>query len=450
MENVLSYADLLAWVILNKLGKEKDYSEFSKTNKWYSQIIDEFDGGNTKDIHHLKDFIEKHKTDTRTTFWLTVAELIDYYYVDTYPILHEARTKRDTPINIVPLNTYGIKDISIFPHPQETMIHLIDGVYNKKWRPRGYLNMINSYFHNYLVIYSYQLTGFEVRVTNYENHDLKQRMIDNEGLKILFFPFSSKPVTDVYTPYFNKDEMTFGFTHNKAQDQLAKARFETSLRNYDFVKNKPDIIMFPEMYLNESIRNRIPSLLNEIRVPNPCLFIAGTEWNHQENVCYVYNQFGDQIVSQKKYTPFKWKNPDNNEVWKEDIGLNGKKQVVHLLDISGIGRIAFFICKDMKDAETMSLLRLFDVDFIFVPAYTPSWDVSSMSNELSQEYHCISIYSNACAAKKTKEVSRIFVPNKVNSERTYRKISVRKSRCRKKICDSYCKGVTYFMSFKKI
>ena len=82
----------------------------------------------------------------------------------------------------------------------------------------------------------------------------------------------------------------------------------------------------------------------------------------------------------------------------EDIGFNadGDKDI-KILDIKGLGRIAYVICADYNDTKLINIYRLFGVSMICVCAYTTSTaEMRKTSEDAARRFAVTTVLVNGC------------------------------------------------------
>lgn len=439
-----NYADILAWIIVNKIQRKDEYIIPGDTEEFTKKIQQGL--SKVKYIGSIRTFIIESSSIEDESFWLLLLQYIDNSYIIEYEKLHEVKRTNDKNINTVPLNKYYIDKVLIYPKLSENIVSDIGKFYSKGLRKKILFNKLNALLDNYVLIYTEQLQNYEISITNYVDINFSSRVINNNGLNVTFFPFYATPIDEVYTLDLTTKPNYFSIHHSNKEDNEVYKRFKKTIDKYDFNTFNPDIVIFPEMYLNEQIRNDIGKILQNKNIKSSVLFIAGTEWDNNGNKMYVYNRVGEELLVQLKHSPFKWKNGDSE--YLEDLIIVEKR--LHVIDIARVGRIAFLICKDLMNKEIANILDLLDVNLILVSSYSNSLDVLSLTDTLAKDSQAVTIFLNACAAKKNKEPAYIISPDVVKNNRKSRINPVNRTKCKIEECPDYCKGIEFFYTFKKI
>ena len=124
------------------------------------------------------------------------------------------------------------------------------------------------------------------------------------------------------------------------------------------------------------------------------------------NKCSVIDCCGELIFEHYKQSPF-----EDDEGFTESISTSDN--TTHILDIDGIGRFMTGICKDITDIDLISLIEKLFVDFFILPAFSPSFDIVRVPDNLGKEWTTV-LCCNTCAAKhpSSGKVSFISIPAK--------------------------------------
>ena len=144
--------------------------------------------------------------------------------------------------------------------------------------------------------------------------------------------------------------------------------------------------------------------------------------------CYVYDNFGNEIFVQNKFTPFDY-NGKIEELCPTDHEIN-------MLDIEGVGRIIVLICKDITNSKLKDFIGEVKGDILCYPAYSPSLEVITQSRSVSEDFNVISIFSNACAPRISRDtIGYCAVPQK---DMTNSSTEIKYYKCEDKNCNNIC------------
>ena len=352
-------------------------------------------------INSLNNIIDNKTCHFDDCFCYNMILAIDNAFKFTYP---SALPKFEASINIHALNTnYDSTNIFIFPRMENGIIQKIEqesikhdpqrkGFRSRKIKEPN--DSINRNLSNYIICcgiedYSPDLTILPAEKT------LVDRIHKRHEIRIGIAPLTKYDIFSLFEidDYTKKD--TFSILSPKVEKEEELLRiFGDQLKS--FSDKDVDIIVFPEMYLTDSIIENIETIIADslgFADNNFKLIIAGTLWKNKCNKCFVYDNYGNLLYTQNKFEPFEYKGK------LED--LKADDYLVHILDINGLGRISTLICRDIYNKSLHNMIATFKGDIILYPAYSPSLDVESEAVSHTNFSGCISVFSNACASRIT-------------------------------------------------
>jgi len=259
-------------------------------------------------------------------------------------------------------------------------------------------------------------------------------------LRIAYIPYIGFPtfhfIDNEGNPWDRQSELKGSFTigYPLEQEEVNKSRTIALLKTA--IRNRADIVVFPEFIMSDGMINSIEKYLMEReRTPEDCLqfVFAGTTYvkkNEDEcnNVLCIINSEGYQLpYTYYKYSPFvdckakarrsEGKRPINSE----KLTSPGKECV--LLDIEGVGRILPSVCKDFIAGEYTSILAyIFKPELILIPSWSKS--VNSFRDGMrsfANNIHSSSILCNCCDAVDSIGVDKtaigaISIPRKIKTK----------------------------------
>lgn len=183
------------------------------------------------------------------------------------------------------------------------------------------------------------------------------------------------------------------------------------------------VVVFPEFICSPAVHDAIQKYLENYRRRSGklLLVVAGTGWYKDKdgkgnNILKVYDYNGKLIGEQYKHAAFHKEGEiisseqDTDGITtgirsgsSEMLSEPGKKLLI--LDVQGIGRIAFAVCRDICDDApenlTTRVLYDFDPDFVFVPAWSSSIQRGFESKfGVFADKGIISVLCNACEARR--------------------------------------------------
>jgi len=274
---------------------------------------------------------------------------------------------------------------------------------NQKLRKgRNYLNYdmtgIHREFKNFTVINTNVLGEFLPTVHKYRRFGNLCSAINN-SLKVRLFPFYK---TDVFDCKIDREKKLFDLSENEyfapfIADGYIKA---LSIASTDEV----DIVVFPELSLNSITLQEIKehAKTNPMAFQNIKLIFTGSVWNNGQNIAYILSGNGTVLLETHKREPY--------EMYDKELGLiaeNLKEKTNDLpfLDVEGIGRISYSICRDFTDSNrNTSMFSRLGVNLAVVSAYTNSTTgFIGESERLASSICMVTLMSNYCAAVAKEE-----------------------------------------------
>lgn len=207
-------------------------------------------------------------------------------------------------------------------------------------------------------------------------------------VSITFSPFININKTGHPLYKINQTNNLFSIAYSKESEKL----FDEYLTN-EFNSSK-DILILPEL-CNPYSNFTIPSnLLRGMNFDCDKLIICGSNWNNNDNKCMVFNDFGNLLVSQNKYNPYKF---EENGSWIfENLSFANDEFEISLLHIKSFGLLAFPICSDLLSSKYIeSIILECGVTTIISPCMSSSMDIFASLKYISSLY-LVSIF--ACNA----------------------------------------------------
>lgn len=264
----------------------------------------------------------------------------------------------------------------------------------------GNPNSLNLYFNNFQIIKLTDLKEFSIKIHKYN------KLFDNKkGINIGLYS------TNVFT-YSNIIYDDNNFTiHTKYKDNHEQAfvdNFLTVLKDLD--NDNINIALFPEMSLLPNSLKSICQQLPYLNLKNIELIFTGSEWIDNANRAYVISTNGTVLLTHHKY--IKYSEYRNNEIfpYEEDIKKNTN---IELLDIEGLGRIGYMICRDCTGEDFNNMfVSTMGANILFISAYTSQSSLMiSYADSNAKVQAVTSIMCNTCNKnKENKVLGYIFKP----------------------------------------
>lgn len=403
-------------ILFQIFSSEKEQEHLSQYNHWLEQ------GKNTEqiclDLDHVVQLMCRDEEDLQAY----LEELLHIYKsnaADIYPLIAEtlfcfdnehanpqiSRSMRcKTKISRGPLNTadcQGAERAYLYAGVKRQFQQPLTKSYSLR-RGRNILSPHPSGLRlkNYIVVKSDQLNGMIPRVWAYYPNENDHKALQGRKLKIAVIPFANQM-------WFNfpltSGGREFDIVYTPELEEKIKAGYVQSIRCAD--AQGADIVLFPEMALGSSALQAVKDHLmnNGHLYQHIKLIFAGTKWKERENTAHILTQFGDELLSQKKREPFEYYDKGKKKMLREH--LKDHDNQLYFLDIDGLGRISYSVCRDFLDPQE-ALIRggLMQSNFFFASCYTGSIDSFLTSAQtLITNYAAIVLVCNSCAPVKAKQ-----------------------------------------------
>ena len=170
-------------------------------------------------------------------------------------------------------------------------------------------------------------------------------------------------------------------------------------------KDGINIAIFPELFLFPNTIERISKFCIENNFINLKLIFIGSKWSNRENKSFLLSSKGTKILSHTKKMPFDYY--IDSEKYTENITKNN---IVNLVDIDGLGRIGYFICKDVLSENLNHLYTsIFSTNIVFVSACTSQ--TSAMVNKAKADASTKAVSTIMCNAYSLVELDKIDINN---------------------------------------
>lgn len=255
-------------------------------------------------------------------------------------------------------------------------------------------SIINRFLANYSVVKN---ANNRISLKTIEMHGFVER-IKRNGLKVALNPITKNDLLYYFDMIYHTDPSpSFSVKVVKDREEELNNVFFESLKNS--VLNGADLIIFPEMHLTENLLKLVPNMIKQLKIERQSLIMAGTLSNSSSNTAYLFDNYGNLILKQKKYGQLLLKDSnDDNITYIERREWDDTKDVLlALLDIVDYGRMSIFICKDVYDSAKKDTLINCSVDFLLMPSYSKSNSVSDYLQDLAKS-RVISFFVNSFGA----------------------------------------------------
>lgn len=257
--------------------------------------------------------------------------------------------------------------------------------------PSGLQNKLK----NYTVIPKNKLGGLIPQISAYYLSEKAQKHFREDPLRIAVFPFTNRMWFD--WPH-TESNLGFDIVFSEEQDQETASAY---IRALDIAEEqKADLVIFPEMVYSSRVKERIQDYLHQTSLSRKYvkLIFSGTEWVNGINTAYILNASGRSLLSQKKREPVDFFDKKANQAYREN--LRDHSGQFSFLDVVGLGRIAYSVCRDFIDPAAQLIIGGFlESGFIAASCYTPELGpFQTEAESLVKQYGAISLVCNACAS----------------------------------------------------
>lgn len=290
-------------------------------------------------------------------------------------------------------------------------------------------------------IKNYRINKYEkdkkVIITKYNNDWIKESLIQNKCLKVAVVPFSNEPP-------FREDKSSGILEYKNYSEEELNKIYEDCIKILEkFDEEKIDIVIFPEVVMRVELVERIKSWLtiNAITGTNLKLIFIGSYYKDAINRCTLLSGGGVKLVINDKQNGFEYKDKNNN-IHRENLG--DKLNNINLVDIKGLGRVWYTICKDaLVFSNVIAIIEKYACNIQMVSCYTRSLkDFRDSGELLSRKYQVLSVIANSCAARELQSEAIGFISYPVLAKDKTKSTDNRNidynccDRCMK---ESYCK-----------
>lgn len=271
---------------------------------------------------------------------------------------------------------------------------IMDGAVMDQVRDKKINKGVWQYIKNYKVIGHSNMQDYEIYIDRYNVDWIKNQKNKQvkRSLKIAMVPFSRKNMfvelqngVKEYTPYENEE-----YVYKCCISLLEKLERESV-----------DIVVFPELVMTLELKDRIRKWLNKKfgAQSNTKLIFLGSYYENNVNRCALLAGNGRQLLTNDKRNAFEYRDSHGN-IHREKLGNFSK--IITMMDISGLGRIYYDICKDSIIIEDiMEITGKYRNNFNVISACSSGLqDFTRLADSLAGNFKVFSAMSNSCSARK--------------------------------------------------
>lgn len=221
------------------------------------------------------------------------------------------------------------------------------------------------------------------------------------------------------------------------------------------IEENVQIVVFPEFARNRNTLSVVKNFLSQrmgIGENSLELVFLGSFSNNARNEAILLNGSGTELLKVSK--KFAYKKRKDGVLYREQlIDVN---EEITLIDISGMGRIQYSICKDGLNAAVQNTLwSAFEISFSAISAFSESLShFKELGSSFSTQYGGIQIVANSCAGRMSKvkagderrlELGNVIIPCSRGADMSVSKKIINYktnkycwSECRKQACVGSC------------
>lgn len=249
------------------------------------------------------------------------------------------------------------------------------------------VNNINHDFKTFEIIKDSDLHGYTPRIIGYNPKNCFGKEIK--------FSISSLDNEKWFCINLDHEKHQFTIEYNNLAINDHNLKMRNLINRADELLS--DIIIFPELAMNNETEPKILDYFYNNQVNNLKLCFMGSKWSNNKNECLLLTSGGTRLVRQTKKNPYSFFHKSMNTYYYENIDTSDK--VITFVDIKGIGRLVYFICADFNDESIKAICSIMHADFIFVSAYTNNTNLMYLTAENFSSLNTIStLLSNSCSA----------------------------------------------------
>lgn len=255
---------------------------------------------------------------------------------------------------------------------------------------------------------------------------------------------SLKPKVIKYTKSINiEDTSLIGIIASKIDDnfkvkllddkcklfniEYTNEKFESHMKYiFDIITRMDEhgfkIIIFPELFLFPQSLDKLKKFLCSNQLNNIQLIFTGSEWENNKNSAYILSSSGTVLSKHSKKASYEHYCKENGITYSENIE---KENDIEFLDILGIGRISYLICRDFLTDYLRNLCTgIMESNIMCISAYTNKTNLMIKSSEdIAKLKGAASILCNSCSAIIDNEnlLGYMIIPKVENKQLTYSK-----------------------------
>lgn len=449
MKRIKTIYDLVVFAYMQICGRNenkyiKEYRRYKKNNigNYLSVIMINFKEllNETLTIMEFVEEIEKYDDDLLKIFCVHFLYEFDNVFKEkeNYPIFIK-------PNRLQPVEQYENKnnisqEYVFYPLAQNNFMIRSNVIVKNKMRHHRIRTGIWESISSFVVVQVNENSQKVILKTYNDKKSICEYINNNEKFKFAIVPVSNENWFKV-----NENGESFTIDYTSTNDKIMNDSYIKVIESLD--KENVNVVIFPELAINDNTIGVVSKFLSysciDSSINNIKLVFLGSHWANNKNTCTLLSATGSVLLENEKKNPFELNGKDGMPIIEE---LDEMPENVNLIDIEGLARIYYVICKDCLDNKQMEeMYNDFGVNMSVVSAFSNSIsDFETKAEYFSKNYMGITLLSNSCAVRKNVDGHLVdigFVSFPV-CEKATRKVNNRykKYKCgdNNKMC-KYCK-----------
>lgn len=333
------------------------------------------------------------------------------------PIITEKYSTADKWIVYQSLNLQYTNRIMVIPRKVKSFFDIAQSKKDEKGNAPFRKNReihnrgIDYHIKNYQIRYAADLTEQPLSLYRAsENSELYSRFSSAKELLIGLMPLTCVHIRDIFEIDCKNGKFEIQGAKPQPKEDL-KDRYEATASKMP--DRKLDFLIFPEMLMTDELMDYAKAHIN----PKAFITVNGSIWKECINKSIMTDFYGTEIFTYLKKALFEYHK--DGKYYLEHLHPE-KNKAYAILEIENFGRIGIAICKDLLEPDIRNMLRKINLNFLCVPAYSPSTDLRSEARELAEQTGCITVMVNSCGALENakKEIGFICMPAKEGEDRS--------------------------------
>lgn len=344
----------------------------------------------------LHQFVTDCKSEKLIFTLAVLAEVLDMAIVDTRESFFSISINDFIKIDALN-NNHNEEKISLLPRYACSWEHNNRAIYHGL----GINNVIlkHSYYIKQAEADEYNIKSVIMKST------LNSRVNVSTNLAVGVSPVTNEELLEIYE---TNDEEGYGLFEIKSLKNVGKINDKILRILNDAIKQKVEILVFPEMLGSEELVEEVSEFLERHGNGYPVITVLPSIWRDNRNVSVVVDSTGEEIFRQNKHERYYYSKEienshgevENKKFWENITSDNN----IYLLHWKGVGRIVVAICKDyLQTSYTDYLIQKLYATLIICPSFsTGSYNFQTVV-ERGHTFDCNTIWINTCAASNLRK-----------------------------------------------